>query len=172
MAYGPPSLVAVMDNVDPIQCMLFPGLGVFSKDEHGVVPGLGAKAHGDPQYRGEAFTESGKGRALLTSFSPNEMTVEVQDGVPGDHVVLNQNWDDGWRANGSVAIDEHDLAAAPIRSPNETFVFRYRPRYFGASMAILMATLAIIAVSFVRRRRAAQAIRAPSPGWSGSRSPP
>jgi len=170
MAYGPPSLMAVMDNIDPIECMLFPGLGVFSKDEHGVVPGLGAKPRGDPKYRGEAFTESGKGRAMLTSFSPNEMTVKVEDGVPGDTVVLNQNWDDGWRANGSAVIDEHDLAAAPIRSPNETFVFRYRPRYFGVSMVILLATLAIIAASFVRRRRAAQAIRVPGPGWSGSRS--
>jgi hypothetical protein len=171
LAYGPPSLLAVLDNVDPIECMLFPGFGVFSKDEHGVVPGLGAKAQGDPKYRGEAFTQSGKGRALLTSFTPNVMTVEVRDGVPGDRVVLNQNWDDGWRANGSAAISEHDLAAAPIQSPNETFVFRYRPRYFGESMVILMATLAIIAVSLVRRRRAARATRAPGPGWSGSRSP-
>ena len=165
-AYGPPSLVAEMANVDPIECMLFPGLGVFSKNEHGVIPGLGAKGHGDPKYRGEAYTESGKGRATLTSFTPNVMTVEVQDGVPGDYVVLNQNWDDGWRANGVPAINEHDVAAAVIHSPNETFVFRYRPRYFSLSVAILVATLGILTAVFVRRRRAARATRARDPGWS------
>src|SRR5580704_1797083 len=71
MAYGPPSLLATLENVDPIECMLFPGLGVFSKDEHGVVPGLGAKGRGDPKFRGEAFTESGTGHAVLASFAPN-----------------------------------------------------------------------------------------------------
>jgi hypothetical protein len=167
MAYGPPSLLATLENVDPIECMLFPGLGVFSKDEHGVVPGLGAKGRGDPKYRGEAFTASGKGVARLASFSPNEMTVEVHDAVPGDRVVLNQNWDDGWRVGGSTAVDEHDLAAATIRAPNETFVFRYRPRLWWLSMAVFLATAGIITTGYVRRRRATHLIPGPGPGSSG-----
>jgi hypothetical protein len=166
MAYGPPSLLATLENVDPIECMLFPGLGVFSKDEHGVVPGLGAKGHGDPKYRGEAFTESGKGRALLTSFTPNMMTIQVHDAVPGDYAVLNQNWDDGWRVDGAIAVNDHDLAAAPIRSPNETFVFRYRPRLWWLSVAIFLATVGLVAATYARRRRAL-ATRGPDRGWSG-----
>jgi hypothetical protein len=174
LGYGPPSLLAVMEGVDPTECMLFPGFGVFSKDEHGVVPGLGAHGHGDPAYRGEAFTESGKGTAVLASATPNEMIVDVRGAVPGDLAVLNQNWDDGWRANGAPVVNDNYRAAAVIKSPNERFVFRYKPRYFDASMAIFFATLGIIAYVPIRRARRAAghatragvATRGRGPGWS------
>lgn len=59
-----------------------------------------------PAYRGEAFTRSqiaegapgaGAHRAHVARFSPNRITVEF-DGRGDDVVVLNQNFDDGWRA--------------------------------------------------------------------------
>ena len=78
--------------------MIFPGLSIFAKDAKGVIQGMGAKGRGDPGLPGEAYTASGKGRAELVHFTPNAMTVHVDDATPGDLLVLNQNWDPGWRA--------------------------------------------------------------------------
>jgi hypothetical protein len=67
-------------------------------------------------------------------------------GVPvGSHIVLNQNWDPGWRANGRAVLDWADLPAATVDSPDETIVFRYVPRLFWFSMTIFAATVGAIA---------------------------
>ena len=122
--------------------MIFPGLSVFARDAKGVVHGMGAKGRGDPAYRGEAYTASGKGRAELVHFTPNAMTVHVDDATPGDLLVLNQNWDPGWRADGVSAVAFHDAVATVVRSPNETVLFRYRPHYWWLSLGIFTVTAA------------------------------
>jgi hypothetical protein len=152
ISYGVASLPSEMANVGQIECMIFPGLSIFAKDAKGIVPGLGAKGRGDPAYRGEAYTASGKGRADLVQFTPNAMTVHVDGATPGDLLVLNQNWDPGWRADGVPAASFHDAVATVLRSPNETVLFRYRPHYWWPSLAILTVTLAGIGEAYRRRR--------------------
>ncbi len=159
-AYGPPSLAAEMANIDVVECLLFPGLNVFAKDGRGIVVGLGAKGRADPAYRGEAFTASGVGRATLTEFSPNAMTVQVDGATPGDLLVLNQNWDDGWRANGQPTVAYHDTAAIRLESASETVVFRYRPRFWWLSVGIFALTAGGIYAAY--RRRRARLTRDPS----------
>jgi hypothetical protein len=150
--YAPPSLPAEIANVGEIDCGMFPGLNIYLRDAQGVIPGLGAKGRGDPAYHGEAYTVSGTGRATIAHFSPNEITVKLEDGRPGDLVVLNQNWDPGWRAHGAPAIAYHDAAATVIRAPNETIVFRYRPHFLGLSLAIFFFAVGGIVWAYVRRR--------------------
>jgi hypothetical protein len=154
ISYGIASLPSEIANVGEVECMIFPGLGIFARDAHGVVRGLGAKGQGDKGYRGEAYTASGKGRATIEHFTPNAMTVRVENATQGDLVVLNQNWDSGWRGNGVPAVDFHDLVATPIQSHDEKVVFRYRPRLWWPSLAIFAVTAASIAAAFVLRRRA------------------
>ncbi len=163
ISYGYASLPTEMANVGQIECMIFPGLSIFAKDAKGVIQGLGAKGRGDPAYRGEAYTASGKGRAELIHFTPNAMTVHVDDATPGDLLVLNQNWDPGWRADGTPAVAYHDAVATVVRSPNETVLFRYRPHYWWLSLGILAVTALGIALAFERTRRA----RALRDGWTG-----
>ncbi len=134
--------------------MIFPGLSIFARDAHGVVKGMGAKGRGDPAYRGEAYTSTGKGKAELIHFTPNAMTVHVDGAVPGDLLVLNQNWDPGWRGDGSPAVAFHDAVATVIQAPNETVLFRYRPHYWGVSLGISIVTVTGIAFAYARRRRA------------------
>jgi hypothetical protein len=154
VSYGPASLPTEMANVDQIECMISPTLGVFSRDAHGVIKGMGAKGRGDPAYRGEAYTASGKGEAELVHFTPNAMTVHVEGATPGDLLVLNQNWDPGWRADGEPAVDSHDAVATVIRAPNETVMFRYRPHFWWLSLTICAATVGGVIAAFERRRRA------------------
>jgi hypothetical protein len=154
ISYGQASLPSEMANVGQIECMIFPGLNVWApRDAHGVVVGMGAKGRGDPAYRGEAYTASGKGKAELVHFTPNAMTVHVDGADPGDLLVLNQNWDPGWRADGVSAVAYHDAVATVVRAPNETVMFRYRPHFWWLSLIICAATVGAIVAAFEWRRR-------------------
>jgi hypothetical protein len=154
ISYGQASLPSEMANVGQIECMIFPGLSVFAKDAKGVVHGMGAKGRGDPAYRGEAYTASGKGHAELVHFTPNAMTVHVDGAEPGDLLVLNQNWDPGWRADGVPAANYNDAVATLVHASNETVLFRYRPHYWWLSLGICAVTIGGIAAAFERVRRA------------------
>ncbi len=154
ISYGQATLPSEMANVGQIECMIFPGLSIFAKDAKGVIHGMGAKGRGDPAYRGEAYTASGKGRAELVHFTPNVMTVHVDGATPGDLLVLNQNWDPGWRADGVPAVAYQDAVATVVRGPNETVLFRYRPHYWWLSLGIFAITVGGIALAFERGRRA------------------
>jgi hypothetical protein len=153
ISYGMATLPSEIANVGQIECMIFPGLNIWMKDAKGVIKGMGARGRGDPAYRGEAYTASGKGKAELVIFTPNAMTVHVDDGVPGDRVVLNQNWDPGWRVNGHAALELHEAVSAVIERPNQTFYFRYRPDLLWPSLVIFAATVGLIVYAYVRRRR-------------------
>ena len=170
VSYGVPTLPAEIGNVGEIDCMIFPGFNIWVRDSNGVIPFLGAKGQGDPAYRGEVFTASGTGKATLERFTPNAMTVRVENATRGDLVVLNQNWDSGWRGNGQPAVDYHDLVAAPVAGPYQTVVFRYLPRLWWLSLGILAVTVGAIVAAFVlRRRERARLLRRPRPSAAPSR---
>jgi hypothetical protein len=156
-SWAPLSLPAIIANIGTTDCGTFPALHSYFRDWNGNTPGLGARGEGDPRYQGEAYIPDGTGRAELASFTPNQMTVVVHDARPGEHVVLNQNYDAGWSANGSRAINWADAVAAPISSPEQTFVFRYRPVTWWPGLALFVATVAGIVWITVRSRRAVRA---------------
>ena len=84
------------------------------------------------------------------------MTVQVHGAKPGEHVLLNQNWDPGWSANGSRAIDWADLPAAEIHEPDETIVFRFRPRTWWLSLGVFALTVGGTVWMWRRQRRLAR----------------
>lgn len=148
--YAPPALPAEIENVGTIECITFPGLNVYVRNAEGGAAGLGAKGRGDPAYRGEAFTKSGVGSARIVKWSPNEVTVLVENANPGDMLVLNQNWDPGWKANGTSAINLEDATATRIEGGVDSYVFRYRPRTWWPALAIFWLTVGTML--FVSRR--------------------
>jgi hypothetical protein len=154
--WSPPSLPAVLGNVGTIDCGTFPPFHNYWRHPgpNGIpAPGMGARSIGDKDYRGEAFVAEGTGSAAIVKWTPNEMTVEVHGARRGDHVLLNQNWDPGWSANGSRTIDWADLPAAELHSPDETVVFRYRPRTWWLSLGLLALTIGGTVWLVIRRRR-------------------
>jgi hypothetical protein len=118
---------------------------------------VGARSIGEKDYRGEAFVAEGTGSAAIVKWTPNEMTVEVHEAKPGEHVLLDQNWDPGWSANGSRATDWADLPAAEIHAPDETIVFRYRPRTWWLSLVVFVLTTAGVFRLGVKTKRVARA---------------
>lgn len=149
-----PTLGAVLANVGSIDCGTFPALHNYFRDHNGHAPGLGAHGVGDRDYRGEAYVAEGTGTATLVRFTPNEMTVEVHAATPGEHVVLNQNWDPGWSARGAKTSNLKDQVSATIDAPDQTFVFRYRPLTLWAGLAVFLASVGAVAGVHLRGRRA------------------
>jgi hypothetical protein len=151
--WAPPSLAAEVGNFGTIDCGTFPAYDNVYRDKLGRAPGMGAHGKGDPLYKGEAYVAEGTGQAKVTSFSPNAFTVEVTGARPGEHVVLNQNFDPGWHADGLPAMNLGDQVATVVSAPDARIVFRYRPRFFLAGMVALVATLAGLGYVYRLTRR-------------------
>lgn len=154
------TLPGVMENVGTMECVTFAGFHETYRDMFGRMPGLGAWGHDDPDYRGEAYVAEGEGSATITAWTPNEVVVTVHGAHAGDHLVLNQNWDTGWSADGAPAMAYRDAVATtlgPTGPEGGTWIvtFRYRPRTFGLGLAVFIATAAGIALVLARRSKAA-----------------
>jgi hypothetical protein len=147
--WAPPALPPMLANVGVIDCVSFPGLTIVARDNQGKAPGLGAKGREDPGYRGEVFLLSGTGKAEYTRWSPNQLEVKLTGATPGDRVVVNQNWESGWTANGKRALNDEDRIAAVVAEPDQTILFRYRPRLFGwGLLSCVMSMLTVAAIAW------------------------
>lgn len=151
-----PAVPAMIGNVGLIDCGTFPGLHSYYRDRQGHVPGLGAKGIDEPGYRGEVFLASGTGSATIEQWTPNEVTVKFDGATPGDYVVMNQNWDAGWAAEGGVT-NWSDLVAAPASEATGTVHFRYRPKFVYVGLLVLVFAIAGLVVSDRMRRRGGDA---------------
>jgi len=149
-----PELTAVLGDLGTTDCGTYPAFHNYFRDHLGHIPGLGAHGVGDKDYKGEAYVAEGTGTAELVRFTPNEMTVAVHGAIVGEHVVLNQNWDPGWSAKGARTEELADQVSARITSPEQTFVFRYRPLAWWPGLAIFVGTLGGIVWVWRRQRRA------------------
>jgi hypothetical protein len=147
------TLPAVLENVGTLECDTDNGLHSTRRDLEGRMAGLGAYGDDDPDYRGEAYVVEHAATATVVSFTPDEVEVRVEGAQPGDHLVLNQNWDPGWSADGAATTPLHDAVATVLPAASESVVFRYRPRTLGLGLAVFALTLAAIAIALLRSRR-------------------
>jgi hypothetical protein len=148
------TLPGVLENVGTMECDTHNVLHITHRDEEGRMPGVGAWGDQDPDYRGEAYVAEAHGTAEIASWTPNAVEVRVKDARAGDRLVLNQNWDPGWNANGVPAVAYRDAVATTLDAPDETVRFRYRPRSLPWGLAVCAATLVSAGV-WLRRRRGA-----------------
>ncbi|HEX4512001.1 MAG TPA: hypothetical protein VH054_00650 [Polyangiaceae bacterium] len=178
-SYGYASLPAEIRNIATTDCNMFPGLANPNRPPVQHTPGLGAVASNDPHYRGEAWVEGG-GTAEITRFSPNAIDVTIHGATPGARVVLDQNWDDGWTADGRPIPNRDDLVWAPAPSGDATIHFSYTPRGFWSSVLLALVALATAAsmcfkpglcrALLLGRRRSRNASSAATSGASTSTS--
>jgi hypothetical protein len=162
--WAPSTLSALMANMGSLDCSTFPGYNNYTRGSSGRSPGMGAHAVGDAEYRGEAFVAERHGTATIVAFSPNAMDVQVEGALPGDHVVLNQNWDPGWSANGERALAWSDSVATVVTTGSQRIHFRYWPRTLWMGMVIfVLAIAATLATPIARRlRRLSRRLRRPT----------
>jgi hypothetical protein len=106
-----------------------------------------------PGYRGLVSLAGGAGRAEVTRWTPNAVTVHVTGASPGDRVVYDMNFDPGWRAAGAPAENWRGLVAAKVTSADQILELSYRPK--GLSLGLLLFVLTVLgqALLFARERR-------------------
>jgi hypothetical protein len=86
-------------------------------------------------------------------WTPNQVDVRVDGAKPGDLLVMNQNFDPGWRANGRPTVNLRDTVAVPLSQTNEEISLRYRPRTLVVGLLVFFATLAAIFLGASERVR-------------------
>jgi hypothetical protein len=155
---GPTTLSTMRANLGSLECDTFAGLSsrngrAVSSGDDPVRPFRhGARDAGDPAYRGEVFLDAGGGGATVADWSPDGLDVVVQGARPGALLVVNQNYDPGWSADGAPALDEAGLVAARVGSAGQTLHFRYRP--VGLVPGLLVFVLTVGAGLLIERERA------------------
>jgi hypothetical protein len=160
--WSPTTLPAERANVGTIECNMFQGLNNFPGLGQ-VIPGydgrpseLGARGKGEADYHGEVFVLDGHGTATVAAWTPNAVEVRVEGARPGDHVVLNQNWDPGWSVSGADAANVKNAVAGGLRAPASTVIFRYTPPGLWPGLVILVATSVGLLWAWRFRRRMAR----------------
>ncbi len=158
--WAPPSMPAMMANVGVIDCATFPGLQTYFRGTpNNPTIGLGAHGEGDPAYRGELYTATGVGKLTFTRWTPNDMRVHYEGANPGDTLVLNQNWDPGWRANGKPVMNYSSAVGTEIHGSSGDVDFRFVPRFFWLGVLLLVATAGGLVFAFRRLPRAPASLR-------------
>ena len=172
--WGVRTLPAVLGNIGTLECDTDHEMHTMRRDPEGRAPRLGAFGANDPDYRGETYVVERASTATITSFAPDEVVVNVDRAEHGDHVVLNQNWDAGWSANGLPAVAWHNAVATVTTTAGaQSIVFRYRPRTLGVGLAAFALSLAGIgALLFSTRRRDAAPDAPARPRLDGEPAPP
>jgi hypothetical protein len=139
------TLPGVLENVGTLECDTDNGIHVTHRNPEGRMKGVGAFGDSDLEYRGEAYDAERAATVTIASFTPNAVEVHVEGAQPGDHIVLNQNWDPGWKANGGPTASYEDAVSTVATSSTETVRFRYWPASFvwGLAFAALTAVAAV-----------------------------
>jgi hypothetical protein len=155
----PASLPAERANVGTIECNTFAGLSNYGGIAvtvpvyDGRPSGIGARGGEDPDYRGEAYLVEGHGRANVLGWSPEAVDVRVEGAQPGDHLVLNQNWDPGWAVRGADAWSFHNSIAATLRQGSGTVRFTYHARFAWLGLMLCAGTVSVLVALWRSRRR-------------------
>jgi hypothetical protein len=145
--YAPEAVPAILAGSGVLECNLHASLSIYApKSANGRPFGMGARGLGSSDYRGEAFTQSGVGSAKLASFSPNQVVVELSGAKVGDRLIYNQNFDPGWRVDGTAAENYRDALATRVTAPNARLTFRFWPRGLTAGLVMFALTLSGVAL--------------------------
>jgi hypothetical protein len=154
--YAPEAVPAVLAGIGVLQCTMQASLNIWApKAANGRPFGMGARGREASDYHGEAFTESGAGSAKVVAFSLNEVVVDVAGAHSGERLVLNQNFDPGWRVDGRATESYRDAISTVLTAPSGRLTFRFWPRGLSAGLVVLVLTLLGFGLLYWRRASAA-----------------
>jgi hypothetical protein len=101
-------------------------------------------AKNSPMYRGEFYLQNGPGQLEVEGWSPNRWDVKVR--VPHrDILVVNQNFDWGWRTNPpKPLVNVNGVLGVEVTPEDSTIVFQYLP--FNFILGLWVSLLGLIAI--------------------------
>lgn len=95
-----------------------------------------AVARTDPRYRGEVYWHKGQGLLDKVSWSPNKLSYQI-DSSEGGVLVINQNFDPGWRVSAGEIFSHDGLIAVRVPAGEHALLLRYLPFSFLLGVGIL-----------------------------------
>ena len=133
---------------------------------YGVPPEVHPAAVGSdqPGYRGLVFLPDGPGRAEITRWTPNAITVRVMGARASGQLVYDMNFDRGWHVDGAPAEEWQGLVAARLAGGDQSVEISYRPYGLGLGLVLFVLTLAAFAAATLAGRRRAISDRSGAPG--------
>lgn len=94
-----------------------------------------------PQYNGEAYFPANNQTQQLLYNSPNKVIVNVQPDGFEHTLVLNRNYDSGWKAKGKEVYNYNGLVAAKVTPLDTAVTFYYLPASFLIGLVITIVTI-------------------------------
>lgn len=101
-------------------------------------------ANTDERYRGEHYL-LGEGTVSLVKWSPNRLIFHIQS-EGKDRLIINQNFDHGWRSSQGQTTAHKGLLAVDLSSGNYELEVNYSPKSFNLGVGILLITLVIVSL--------------------------
>lgn len=106
-----------------------------------------AKDFNDEAYKGEVYLEYG-GKASYVFWSTNKLIVNFNT-EKVTHLVINQNYDAGWRVKGKVAESFNGLLSTIVTPSDKTVEFYYLPTAFIMGLIVtLVSIISVVTLSF------------------------
>jgi hypothetical protein len=101
----------------------------------------------DAGYRGESWMNTGSGKITETQWTPNRVRVETDGG--GGMLMLNINYDPGWREIGksnATLVDNSGIIGIDVPTGTREIEIAYRPNsfYWGATISATTASAAAL----------------------------
>jgi hypothetical protein len=107
----------------------------------------------EQRYRGLVFLASGAGRAEITRWTPNAITVHVTGAAAGDRLVYDMNADPGWRASGGPVESWQGLVSTRLTGGDEVVELSYWPPRLTVGLLLFGVTVVVVAGVVTRERR-------------------
>ena len=105
-----------------------------------------AKSFNDSEYKGEVYLD-GNGTASYAYWSPNKLIVNIN--IENEsRLIMNQNYDAGWRIKGKVAESFKGLLSTNVTPSDKTVEFYYLPTAFIIGLTMTLVSIIIVVFSF------------------------
>jgi uncharacterized membrane protein YfhO len=104
----------------------------------------------NPLYKGEAFFLKVGSKVNILKFSANELIMDTKIVEP-DVLIINQNYDKGWRTSTGKIENHNNLLAVRFDKPiNCKLRLTYCPRIFLIGLAISLFTLIVSGIYVIK----------------------
>jgi len=108
----------------------------------------------DEDYKGEVYLAQSHGKVLREYFSPNKIVVDV-DVTSADFLIVNQNYNNGWKAEGNSELipvrSSKGLISTPLPPGRYKMTFYYRPASFLIGLSITLTFILLILIFYLRK---------------------
>jgi len=145
------------ESTPPMYLAMLGNRGVI--EGYGVPPGtpVAARSVEDPRYDGEATLLSppsqapmeGAGARVVT-WTPNHAEIALQGAAPGQTLVYNMNYDDGWTSDGGAVVDADGRVGVVLAGAVSSVHLTYRPT--GLVPGLFLGLAGLVGAWLVARR--------------------